>query len=314
MPMVTRCPSCKTLFRVTPEQLQARHGQVRCGRCTTVFDGFRELATPPDRTLPESQQPAAHNAEPDAGSAAPQTATAPVPEPPVPAEPASAEEASAPAGFAFDPVAPRQVAPIPVMPPTRAATPAFGSRPAAIPTSAISADESFLEQAHAKPRRGSRVWTAGCAAALLALAGQAAYFYRAEFAASHPALRTALAGICDALGCSVPLPQRPRLINIEASDLQIVDSARPGTIQLTATLRNHAGHDLGYPALDLVLTSAREHTLARRIFLPEEYMERPGDVKKGLAASAETTIRLTLDTGELGAAGFRLDLLPAPAR
>jgi hypothetical protein len=83
-------------------------------------------------------------------------------------------------------------------------------------------------------------------------------------------------------------------------------------IQLTATLRNHAAHDLGYPALDLVLTNTKEHALARRVFLPKEYLERGKDLMAGFPANAEITIRLDLDTGDLGPAGFRLDLLAAP--
>jgi hypothetical protein len=113
--------------------------------------------------------------------------------------------------------------------------------------------------------------------------------------------------------CKVTPPQRPRQIAIEASDLQVNDPARPGIIQLTATLRNHSGYDLGYPALDLVLTNTREHTLARRIFLPGEYLERGRDAEAGIPANAEITVRLDLDTGDLNPAGFRLDLLPAPA-
>ena len=30
---------------MTPPQLQAQHGMVRCGRCANVFDGFKTLAT-----------------------------------------------------------------------------------------------------------------------------------------------------------------------------------------------------------------------------------------------------------------------------
>src|SRR5262245_16978845 len=44
MEMVTTCPQCGTSFRVTPDHLRARAGQVRCGRCATVFDGFKALA------------------------------------------------------------------------------------------------------------------------------------------------------------------------------------------------------------------------------------------------------------------------------
>ncbi len=41
--MITRCPRCKTAFRVTGDQLQARAGQVRCGRCETIFDAHASL-------------------------------------------------------------------------------------------------------------------------------------------------------------------------------------------------------------------------------------------------------------------------------
>ena len=39
----TRCPGCKTVFRVTDAQLALREGQVRCGHCRTVFNGREEL-------------------------------------------------------------------------------------------------------------------------------------------------------------------------------------------------------------------------------------------------------------------------------
>jgi predicted Zn finger-like uncharacterized protein len=41
--LVTRCPACSTAFRAQPEQLSARSGMVRCGKCATVFDGVAHL-------------------------------------------------------------------------------------------------------------------------------------------------------------------------------------------------------------------------------------------------------------------------------
>src|SRR4029453_9318725 len=38
----TRCPGCKTVFRVTDAQLALREGQVRCGHCRAVFNGRDE--------------------------------------------------------------------------------------------------------------------------------------------------------------------------------------------------------------------------------------------------------------------------------
>jgi predicted Zn finger-like uncharacterized protein len=42
--VTTTCPSCNTSFRVTPQQLAARQGQVRCGHCNTLFNGLETLA------------------------------------------------------------------------------------------------------------------------------------------------------------------------------------------------------------------------------------------------------------------------------
>ncbi len=49
--MITTCPACYTAFRVTQEQLAAREGMVRCGKCATVFDA-REALQPAARAAP----------------------------------------------------------------------------------------------------------------------------------------------------------------------------------------------------------------------------------------------------------------------
>jgi len=47
MPMTTTCPACHTRFRVSPEQLSARRGDVRCGRCAKVFNAHAYLEHEP---------------------------------------------------------------------------------------------------------------------------------------------------------------------------------------------------------------------------------------------------------------------------
>ena len=274
MSLVTKCSSCGTTFRVTSQQLQAHNGRVRCGNCMTVFDGLRALVTLPDTAQePQSREAAAASA----------------------------------AAFVLEPVGPAPVQPAPA----RAAETepiGEGKEYGPAPEQLVLDEELFRGPAP----RGAGWWAAGATLLVFALAGQAAYVYRSDLAVQYPVLKPYLVQLCDALRCKVSPPQRPRQIAIEASDLQVNDPARPGIIQLTATLRNHAGHDLGYPALDLVLTNTREHTLARRIFLPGEYLERGRDAEAGIPANAEITVRLDLDTSDLNPAGFRLDLLPAP--
>lgn len=43
MSLVTRCAVCGTAFSVQRDQLAARGGKVRCGKCGTVFDGVAAL-------------------------------------------------------------------------------------------------------------------------------------------------------------------------------------------------------------------------------------------------------------------------------
>jgi predicted Zn finger-like uncharacterized protein len=261
--LVTKCPACDTVFRVTPDQLQAREGKVRCGRCMTVFDAAKALATvaPADLVLepPGAVAPASRPARP-------------------PEEPEEKDYGPAPRQLSLDELYPPEEARPPV----------------------------------------SRWWAVAAVTMVFSLAGQAAYFYRDDLATRYPGLKPPLVQMCQLLRCKVLPPQRlygesgAKQITIEASDLEVDDPARPGIIRLTATMRNYARYDLAYPAVDLVLTNTKEHTLARRIFLPQEYLERGKDVATGIAASAEITIRLVLDTGDLNPAGFRLDLLPAP--
>jgi predicted Zn finger-like uncharacterized protein len=307
MAMVTRCPACDTAFRVAPPQLQARNGMVRCGRCLTIFDGFKALSTMEDPAASEAAAAQASAEEPAAPHPDAEQLTAPgsgeMPQTPVePAfklEPVSATELAAAAASAPGPTAKSDGGD---------EMRDFGPAPQQLTLE----DHLFLEETRAARARHARWWAAGAVLLVLALVAQAGYVYRGGLAAYFPAARPALVQWCAAVGCAINLPQRPRQISIEASDLQATDTARPGLIQLTATVRNHAGHDVGFPALDLVLTNSRDHTLARRVFQPRDYLEPGRDARAGIPASAEVTIHLELDTGDLNPVGFRLDLLAAP--
>lgn len=269
MSLVTRCPRCRTLFRVTPVQLQKRSGKVRCGRCMQTFDGFGTLAVE-QISAPVAAASTAAAIEPPAVHTAPRSSSS---------KPES-----------------------PVLPP-----------PPVTPVSAPAAVTPSPPEPIVRERSHKSIWARGSIALALLLLMQSAFVYRSELAARYPAIRSAYSRLCNITGCAVTLPQRPDLVKIEASDVHMIDTSRPGLIQLTATLRSYASYDLAYPALDLVLTNANEHALARRIFVPDEYLDQTRDPKNGISPNAEITVALDLDTSDLNAAGFRLDLLPAPA-
>lgn len=328
MSMSTQCPSCSTTFRVTPQQLQSQHGMVRCGRCALVFDGFKALATLPEEVaaaaLPRTVVPAPVVVDTTPGAAPPVAAPQPIVTEPV----TPAHETAAPAAVAFDDdaafAASYEQSPIVEPPPVETtAAPAFIDTtphpepvPIAVPVAMPVAE--FVEPSTATfappvARRRGPLWALASVMLLMLLGAQFVFLYRGDIAATLPEARPLLNEWCKALNCTVALPQRPRQISIEASDMQAADTTNPGLVILTATLRNQAASTLGYPALDVVLTNTREHTVARRIFMPNEYLTDGRQWRAGIAPAAEVTIRLNIDSGDLGAAGFRLDLMAAPS-
>lgn len=63
--MYTQCPACHTVFRVTPAQLAAGRGTVRCGACQRPFSALGRLAA----TLPPRARAAAQRMRAEAGAA-----------------------------------------------------------------------------------------------------------------------------------------------------------------------------------------------------------------------------------------------------
>lgn len=62
--MLTCCPACRTTFRVTPEQIKARAGKVRCGKCQEIFNALDTLIETPAGDLPTAPPAAAVTAPP----------------------------------------------------------------------------------------------------------------------------------------------------------------------------------------------------------------------------------------------------------
>ena len=160
-----------------------------------------------------------------------------------------------------------------------------------------------------RPRPHRTLWALLSLLALLTLAGQVLYRYRAEVAAMVPATRAPLAAICLRLGCRVPLPRRPELMSIDSSELQ-ADPRREGLISLSAVIHNRAGFAQDYPALELTLTDEADRPVLRRVLRPGDYLgaRSPEQLAQGIAPASETSIRVFLDTARARATGYRLYL------
>ena len=159
-----------------------------------------------------------------------------------------------------------------------------------------------------QPKRRSWSWVIAALLLLLMLLAQAAYFFRIDLAARLPGLKPALIGYCRILKCSVPLPQHTDLIGIESSELE-ADPANENQIILNALLRNRAPYAQAFPNLELTLNDNQDKPLARRMFIPADYLPQAENEAAGLLSNHELGIKLHLNTTDLKPSGYRLVLL-----
>ena len=62
--LTTACTYCHTAFQISPPQLKAREGRVRCGKCNAIFNALSSLTVVEDRGETEeyAQKPFEHPA------------------------------------------------------------------------------------------------------------------------------------------------------------------------------------------------------------------------------------------------------------
>ena len=269
----TRCPGCKTIFRVTPQQLLLKMGQVRCGHCRTVFDGNAHLVS----LAPQPRQDA--DADQDQG---PPTVTL------------RSARALRPVDEASQ------------SPAIHAASKHPSVSPAMPSTSSAEWENRF---AWDKPRERKRNAWLATGAVLLAfvLVGQAVWHFRDAIVAHFPATRAALMRACAYAGCTIRPLRDVAALSIESSDLQ-ADAAHRGLLILAANVRNRANYAIAYPHLELTLTDASDQPVVRRAFAPSEYAGGTVDVGRGILGGSEMPIKMFIDASATSQAGYRLYL------
>jgi predicted Zn finger-like uncharacterized protein len=302
--MITRCPLCRTAFRVTDGQLGAAGGLVRCGACTHVFQGKQHLVSA-DTGLPEraaDDRPVEAGIEqnyiddmlrefPEAEAPAATEPPGPPPEdtdavPPLVEEAPSFEEAAAPSGEESASGG------------DEAVLPAGGAAPAFAPPPLV------IDAPVAAPRRRSIGWAAACVTAALLLAAQYAWHGREQLLRDER-LRPQLDAACRALGCTLPRPAAPTLIRNEELVIRPAPH-RDGVLLVDALISNHAAYPQAWPALEIVFDDMRGRPLAGRVFAPREYLQESArdDMPVGQPVAVHLEI---LDPGE-DATNYRLFL------
>lgn len=280
MSLITRCTHCGTSFKLTHAQLNARAGQVRCGRCSKVFDAYARLISTDGATLPARPLPP----EPPAA------------EPLAEAAPAPRQEAAAP--------------PVPAPPsnngPATLIDPFEDTRPRQRKKSTLRYEQTVRPEPVTRPRRSAILL--GLAALLLLglLGSQMLFHWRDAIVAFYPQTRNAMETFCQLAGCQIGFFKQPDKLSIETSSLE-ADPKDSSVVILRATLRNRAPFPQGFPALELTLTDIKDEPVARRVFMPEEY--KGTHIKgQGIEANAEVHVQVRMQLVGLKAQGYRLYL------
>lgn len=171
-------------------------------------------------------------------------------------------------------------------------------------------EPAFVRQARRRQRIGRvlRVFMVVCSLLLLlSLLAQAAYVFRDQIAVRFPQARPALVQACAYLDCQVGLPAQIESVSLESSELQAL-SASDNTFTLTMLLRNHGATAQAWPHIELTLNDANEKAIARRVFMPRDYLPPQQDFSQGFAPGSEQPIKLFFEFSKLKASGYRVYL------
>jgi predicted Zn finger-like uncharacterized protein len=301
--LITTCTHCLARFRVSPQQLNAKQGQVRCGRCRKVFNGFEALERYPDddtgSRLLAAREASLRETEPLERSDS------------VPLEESLEVETTPP-----------EPPPIPAV--SLPATPAL---PEADPSPTMHGDRGLASQPpdskplDPKPRRGPIVyeveraarvplpsaWRYAAVLIAVVLVVEILFATRGELAQRYPVLRPWLESACTPFRCSIPWPNNEALLKLEDSELLEVPG-KASQIALGARIRNLAPNAQEYPYLELTLTDVTGQAAARRVIRPRDYLGRPVAAGEVMGPGSELAIQLRLETRSLKATGYELML------
>ncbi|AMC33433.1 DUF3426 domain-containing protein [Janthinobacterium sp. B9-8] len=330
---ITRCPNCQTAFRVTEAQLQAHRGKVRCGRCAFVFNAkecieseqiAETISTPIMATAkPQAAQiitavaPAANVSSEAAKplAAAPPSPAIACPAPPVTRPKRIVPDPAPQIEVDFDITASDNHGPVieieikaPPEPVSKPAAPIEESHPSEEShhdyRPIYTGDEEGLLEP--PPRSKWQALLIGISIILmLSFIAQLGYQQRTQISMEFPWLRPKLILACQALGCTMPLPENAEMLRSEWSELSYVPEF-PNIIQLNATLRNLAQYEQALPMLEVTLTDDQERIVLKKVFKPSEYLSAAD--KRRLKFDAQDDLRafLQIDLGELHSTAYSI--------
>ncbi|OGT22156.1 MAG: hypothetical protein A2V90_08195 [Gammaproteobacteria bacterium RBG_16_57_12] len=155
--------------------------------------------------------------------------------------------------------------------------------------------EEITRRSKKRKNRGmtsTLTWSAVIFALLLLLAGQYAYFLRADLA-RYPELRPWIEKLCTIAQCDIPLQRDLAAIKITDRDVRVHPEI-PGALLVNAILVNEAEFAQPFPTVEITLSSMEQARISSRRFKPNEYLDKKIDIAKGMPPHQAILMKLEL--------------------
>jgi len=290
MGVVTRCPACKTLFRIVPDRLASSAGWARCGVCGESFDSAVQryqviepeievsstggVATPVQvNTTPPYLSPLAGTKDLESDQFSTTSHS----------EPAFAAEGESPLPERFSDH-------------LLLAEQSFG---------AVNRAGFMSAGATAQPQgRATRLFLVLSSVLLgFGLMFQVAIQERGPIASRFPDFQSLLQSICGSAACNAtPLRNIDALIIDGSSFVTRPDGAH----LLSVTVKNTSAGILAVPWVELVLTDGMEQIIVRKVLTPSELGAQNGHFSPAEPWTGTATLNVDLPAGAEPFTGYRV--------
>lgn len=290
--IVTQCPDCSTLFKVTRGQLKIADGQVRCGNCLSVFIAVEHI---PQKSVPTTKRKPTVQATNRASlqNSAQVKKTPPKTQQLTPTPSRSNNEAS------------KKIKP-------SLAIKAVSQTENEIPTLTIQREKIILNRAKNKPQRNNLLWLFLFVISLCGLAAQHLWFNRSTLYWNDNYQPTYQA-LCSFIDCR--LPQRFELKELSNQKLIVTSHPRiEGAVTVNLTLLNTASFAQPYPAFRLTFSDLKGRSVANRIFQPSHFLATSSaspstENNQFIPPNQPTQVSIELMSPGIRAISYRVELL-----
>ena len=282
--MKTRCPQCKTQFRLTESQIDVADGYVRCGSCESVFNVYDVVN---QATIDNEYQQSLPNID--------KTVTE-----------QEIDDQAITDQSNTDQISTNQ---IPDIISENVITPHLTEE---------SGKNNYPEESRNKPRdrphgtytnTSTIMWSVGILALITTLFIEYAWFNRNEIAQA-PEIQTQLNKICQQYDCKKLSLRTPSQIELVSRNI-FSHPKEKNALLVNLSIKNNANFSQPYPIIKIDFSDVRGSLIASRSFLPVEYhsSKQQNDNKQRLLPNTDSNISLQIQDPGIQAMAYEFTIL-----